>query len=95
VRPRAAVVPEASLESLLDGLVRRAVREAVGEALAQLMSATPSTPRSLTIGETAEATGFSERSIRRMVADGRLRSVRSGRAVRIPAAAVDELISGS
>ena len=41
--------------------------------------------RLLTVGQVAENWQVSERTIRRMIADGRLPVVRLGRAVRIPA----------
>jgi excisionase family DNA binding protein len=81
------------LDELLADLVRSAVREAVAEALASVTAPSPSRS-ALTLAQTADVTGLSERTVRRMVADGRLRSIRSGRAVRIPAGAVDELLRG-
>lgn len=44
--------------------------------------------------EVAKATGLSTAMIYMMVADGRLRSVRCGRAILIPATAVEELLAG-
>ncbi len=45
-----------------------------------------------TIKETAQAMRISTRSVRRLIADGSLRSTRLGRCVRIIATSVDELI---
>ena len=45
----------------------------------------PAADRLLTVGQVAENWQVSQRTVRRMIADGRLPIVRLGRAVRIPA----------
>lgn len=48
----------------------------------------------LKVREAARRLNVSENTVRRLVNDGDLTSVRIGRALRIPAHSVDELISG-
>jgi excisionase family DNA binding protein len=50
------------------------------------------TPRLLTIGEAAEALAVSERYIRHLVYNRRIRYVKVGRLVRIPESAIIDLI---
>ena len=58
----------------------------------------PRVERLLTVNQLAELWQVSPRTVRRMIADGRLRIVRLGRAVRIPAkvaARVEQVLSGT
>ncbi|MFI1419306.1 excisionase family DNA-binding protein [Streptomyces sp. NPDC020731] len=48
--------------------------------------------RLLTVAEAGEALGTGERFIRRLIAERRIRYVKLGRPVRIPASALDEYV---
>ena len=56
---------------------------------------TPLPVRLLTVDDVAEVLQVSPRSVRRMVADGRLPVIRLGRAVRVHPLAVATLMDGS
>lgn len=56
---------------------------------------TPLPVRLLTVDDVAEVLQLSPRSVRRMVADGRLPVIRLGRAVRVHPSAVATLMDGS
>jgi excisionase family DNA binding protein len=51
--------------------------------------------KSYRVPEVARATGVSVAQVYKMVQDGELRSVKVGKMVLVPAAAVDELLAGS
>jgi excisionase family DNA binding protein len=84
----------------LDAALREALREALAAELpaalaTALADATEPRPLALTLAETAQRTGLSERTLRRAIADGRLRAIRAGRSVRVPILALDEFVGAA
>ncbi len=60
-----------------------------------MTAATPLPSRFLTVNDVAEMLQLSSRTVRRMIADGRLPVIRVGRAVRVHPAALAALMDGS
>jgi excisionase family DNA binding protein len=80
----------------IDDALRQLVREEIRSALGDLLPApTEPVPLALTLGQAAERTGLSERTLRRAIADGRLRALRSGRSVRVPLDALRAFVEGA
>jgi excisionase family DNA binding protein len=57
------------------------------------MQSEPAAPRLLTVDQVAKDATISPRHVRQLILDGRLESIRIGRCVRVPRAAVDRLIA--
>lgn len=77
------------LEERIADVVRQAVRDALDD-----LDPAEVRPVAYTTEQAADALGVSRSTVQRLIADGRLRTVRLGaRVVRIPRIALDELVS--